>query len=83
MTRKQREILEVIALTDHEWRVCDGRIPQSDPTRILGYIEHCPTGFEVLALSPAPLTCGLFDCWDTALEALLDESRRRGKALAE
>jgi hypothetical protein len=44
------ESLEVIALSDHEWRVCDGRIDPSDASRLLGFIELENGSYEVLKL---------------------------------
>lgn len=78
MTIERADILEIIALSDHEWRVCDGRIAPSDPSRILGYIERCPDGFEVLSLCPGPFSCGSFPRWNSALAALLEKSRHPG-----
>ncbi len=73
MTR-QRE-LEVVALTDHEWRVCDGRVDEGDARRILGYIAEECGQYEVLALKPAPVVCGTFGCLEQSLEALVRATR--------
>ena len=62
--------LEVVALTGHEWRVCDGRINEGDARRILGYIEQRGGQYEVLALSPSPSVCGCFGSWHECLAAL-------------
>lgn len=63
--------IEVVALTGHEWRICDGTIEQHDARRVLGYIEERPDCFEVLVLCPAPHQHGAYSSWDDALAALL------------
>ncbi len=73
--------LEVVALSDHEWRVCDRLLDKADPRRVLAYIERSgEDGFEVLALLPAPTPCGRFSSWSTALtvigELVLKDARR-------
>ncbi len=72
MTRRRE--LEVVALTDHEWRVCDGRVDEGDARRILGYIAEECGRFEVLALNPAPVPCGTFDGLEQSLQALVRAS---------
>jgi hypothetical protein len=62
--------LEVVALSDHEWRVCDRLLHRADPRRVLGYIERRDEGYEVLALLPAPTPCGRFSDWNAALSAV-------------
>ena len=77
--------LEVVALSDHEWRVCDRLLDKADPRRVLGYIERRDEGYEVLALLPAPIPCGRFSDWNAALSAvaaiaLADGGRASGYA---
>jgi hypothetical protein len=77
--------LEVVALSDHEWRVCDKLLDKADPRRVLGYIERSGDGYEVLALLPAPTPCGRFASWNAALSvvaalALSDGRRTQGFA---
>jgi hypothetical protein len=62
--------LEVVSLSDHEWRVCDRLLDKADPRRVLGYIEQSGDGFEVLALLPAPTPCGRFATWNAALSVI-------------
>jgi hypothetical protein len=62
--------LEVVALSDHEWRVCDHRLPPTDGRRLLGVIEESRNGYEVLALTPHPVNFGPFPQWDAAIRAL-------------
>jgi hypothetical protein len=64
--------LEVVALAEDAWRVCDGAIDDFDARRILGYVEKKAGRYEALSLSPAPLFCGAFRSWDDALRALVD-----------
>ncbi|HEY8591213.1 MAG TPA: hypothetical protein VIL55_16820 [Naasia sp.] len=68
--------IEVVALTSHEWRICDGTIDERDARRVLGYIEERPDSYEVLALCPAPRVQGEYSSWDDALKALLATSGR-------
>jgi len=65
-----RSDLEVIALSDHEWRVCDARIDDRDPRRLLGYIERQESQYDVLILAPRPIAHGRFDRWEAALQVL-------------
>lgn len=62
--------LEVVALSDHEWRVCDRLLDRSDPRRVLGYIERRDERYEVLVLLPAPTPCGGFSDWNAALNVV-------------
>ena len=62
--------LEVVALSDHEWRVCDRLLDQADPRRVLGYIELRDDRYEVLVLLPAPTPCGRLASMSAALAAV-------------
>ena len=70
MSGREREDIEVVALSRCEWRICDGRIEEGDARRILGYIERREDRYEVLALNPAPSVCGCFGSWQESLDAL-------------
>ncbi|PRY67464.1 hypothetical protein B0I08_10671 [Glaciihabitans tibetensis] len=48
MTVRQR--LEVMELSDHEWRVCDADLPQGDAQRVLGYVEKRGWHYELTRL---------------------------------
>lgn len=48
----QYEELEVVALSDHEWRVSDPRITERDARRILAYVEDLGDYVMVMWLSP-------------------------------
>jgi hypothetical protein len=63
------EFLEVIALSDHEWRVCDGRVDPADATRLLGFIELENGTYEVLRMREAGVS-DHYDCLAAALAAL-------------
>jgi hypothetical protein len=67
------ESLEVIALSDHEWRVCDGRIDPSDASRLLGFIELENGSYEVLKLRHSR-GCETFDCFAAALASVSELS---------
>lgn len=74
--RPVNDFLEVIALSDHEWRVCDGRIDPSDASRLLGFIELENGAYEVLRFTPSggfsnlEGECENFDCLAAALASL-------------
>jgi len=42
------EDLEVCDISDHEWRVADRRQDEQSPEKVLGYINHSGSTFEVL-----------------------------------
>jgi hypothetical protein len=71
LTRRSTPEFEVVALSDHEWRVCDPKIDSHDPRRVLGFIAQTEGRYEVLALAPSPVSCGGYRDWDAALHALL------------
>jgi len=64
------QFLEVIAVGDEAWRVCDGRVDPADATRVLGFVERRHDRFELLRIGTAPAVCEHFDCLDAALEEL-------------
>ncbi len=70
------DFLEVIALSDHEWRVCDSRIDPSDASRLLAFIEAQDGSYELLRLGAdqrsdgQPGGCQNYDCLAAALAAL-------------
>ncbi len=72
MSNSTDSSLEVIALSDHEWRVCDGRIDASDATRLLAYVEKQGDRVELMRMTPTPGVCDYFDSLDSALAALSD-----------
>ena len=68
--------LEVVALSDHEWRVCDRELDASDTRRILAYIEKCDGAYEVMSMKPKPCVCGRFRTFDDALSRVRAERRQ-------
>ncbi|RFA21780.1 hypothetical protein [Subtercola boreus] len=42
--------IRISILSDHEWRICDRRIPESNAECVLGYIEKTGSFFEVMKL---------------------------------
>ncbi len=69
------DTLEVIALSDHEWRVCDGAMEPGDGRRVLAYIEKCDGSYEVMSMKPLPCMCGRFCSLDDALQRVKTERR--------
>jgi hypothetical protein len=77
MTTGYGDPLEVVALSDHEWRVCDREVEEGDARRILAYIEKCDGSYEVMSMTPAPCVCGRFRSLNDALSLVRAERRRR------
>ena len=62
------ENLEIRALSDHEWRVGDRGRDEKSADKVLGFIQKCATGFEVLKLA-SPEAKVTFDRLDAAVES--------------
>lgn len=58
--------LEVRKISDHEWRVGDGRLDEQSPEKVLGYIQEHDGGFEVLNMAASGNDV-IFDRWDEAV----------------
>ncbi|RFA15909.1 hypothetical protein B7R22_05805 [Subtercola boreus] len=43
--------IRISILSDHEWRICDRRVPDTNAESVLGYIEKTGAYFEVMKLS--------------------------------
>ena len=43
--------IRISILSDHEWRICDRRIPDTNAESVLGYIEKTGDFYEVMKLS--------------------------------
>jgi hypothetical protein len=48
MTFRQR--LEIMELSDHEWRVCDADLDEGDAHRVLGFVEKRGWHYELTRL---------------------------------
>ena len=68
--------LEVVALSDHQWRICDRGVEDDDARRILAYIEKRDGWYEVMSLKPVPSVCGRFCTFHQALECVKAELGR-------
>lgn len=79
MSISHDQFLEVIAVGDEAWRVCDGRVDPADATRVLGFVERRVDHFELLRFGAAPTVFEHFDCLDAALD---DLSRRLSGAVS-
>jgi hypothetical protein len=73
MTMGRGDPLEVVALSDHEWRVCDRELDAGDASRILAYIEKCDGAYEVMSMKPTPCVCGRFSSFNDALSRVRAE----------
>ncbi|WP_317232476.1 hypothetical protein [Clavibacter capsici] len=65
--------LEVVALSGTEWRVCDARIPQSDASRLLAYVQQHGDRVELMRMRPVPGLCDWFGSVDDALATVSEE----------
>lgn len=66
--------LEIIALTDTSWRICDTRVDPTDPAGLLAYVEQEPSGYSVLMLRPGYTESAQTDGLESALSLI--NSRR-------
>lgn len=66
--------LEIIPLTETSWRICDTRVPPTDPGGLLAYIEQDSGGFDVIMLRPGFTETALAGSFDAALSLI--NSRR-------
>lgn len=70
MSHVHDQLLEVLPVGDHAWRVCDRRMDPSDARRVLGFVEERHNRFELLRLGSVPTGRDRFDCLDAALDDL-------------
>ena len=68
--RRWPNAVEVVALSDHEWRVCDRHLDEHDGRRVLGYIEASEALYDVLELRPTPVRHDGCDTWEEAIALL-------------
>ncbi len=71
--RGSKPVLEILAISDHEWRVCDGRFGQSDARRMLGFIGKTRDVYELVHLQGEP-HLESFESLKDALDALVEPS---------
>ena len=64
--------LEVVALTDSSWRICDKRFPPNDAQGLLAYMERVDGHIAVTLLKPPPVTFANASTFAAAL-ALIGE----------
>jgi hypothetical protein len=62
--------IEVRQISDHEWRVGDGRADEMSAEKVLGFIQSVENRFEVLNIK-APQRDLVFDRWDAALSSFV------------
>lgn len=43
--------IRISILSDHEWRICDRRVPDTNAESVLGYVEKTGDFYEVMKLS--------------------------------
>ncbi|RFA08873.1 hypothetical protein B7R54_06260 [Subtercola boreus] len=72
--------IRISILSDHEWRICDRRIPDTNAESVLGYIEKTGSFYEVMKLS-TPRNLFYFTDLEHAVEsfssAIASETLRR------
>lgn len=73
-----KPVLEILSISKHEWRVCDGRFGHNDARRMLGYIDRTPDGYELVRLGTQALPrqqVERFGSLKDALDALVPKTR--------
>jgi len=65
----ERQDIEVLPLSDHEWRVSDSALAEREGLGLLGFIERTGGSFEVMRLG-APLERNLFGTMREAVDFL-------------
>jgi len=61
--------LEVTAINEHSWRVCDSRRPESDAMRLLAFIERRRTSYRITWLAGGR-GWAVFEDFNTALRSV-------------
>jgi hypothetical protein len=61
------EDLQVSPISDHEWRVADGRVNDRSAAKVLGFIQRSGSGFDVLDIT-SPDRDLVFGDWKSAVE---------------
>ncbi|WP_348787676.1 hypothetical protein [Leifsonia sp. NPDC080035] len=59
--------LEIVALSEHSWRVSDSRRSPADADGMLAYVERDAHGVEVMLLRPGRVETVRTDCLAAAL----------------
>jgi hypothetical protein len=60
-----RQGLEVMELSDHEWRVCNAELDEGDAKRVLGYVEKRGWLYELTRLQNPSERLRFFSLTDT------------------
>lgn len=68
--------VDVVALSDNEWRVSDHRIPESEGRSLIGYIQKVGELFEATRLD-SPWERSYFQSLEAAVADLQTEGKRR------
>ncbi|KDP92165.1 MULTISPECIES: hypothetical protein [Clavibacter] len=68
--------LEVVTLSSTDWRVCDARIPESDASRLLAYVQQHDHRVELMRMRPVPGLCDWFASVEDALATIAAELPR-------
>lgn len=67
------EDLQVSRISQTEWRIADGRLSDSSPSKVLGFIQQRGSGFEVLSLD-SPDRDLYFAAWVAAIGSFAEAS---------
>ncbi|MEA9986755.1 MULTISPECIES: hypothetical protein [Subtercola] len=60
--------IRICILSDHEWCICDRRIPETNAESVLGYVELTDTFYEVMKLS-SPRNLLYYPDFERAIES--------------
>ncbi|CAN5320088.1 hypothetical protein BH09ACT6_BH09ACT6_03020 [soil metagenome] len=66
--------IRISIISDHEWRICDRRIPETNAESVLGYIEQTGDFYEVMKIS-APRNLLYFAEFGPAIECFSETLR--------
>jgi hypothetical protein len=66
--------LEIMELSDNEWRICDAAMDENDATRVLGFLEQRAGYFELTSMN-RPHRRERFGSFDSAIAAMTIRTR--------
>lgn len=69
MTNPIHDNIDLVALADTTWRVCDTRFGRGDPRWIVGYLRQENGAFELMWMRPRPGISRWFPTIDHAVRA--------------
>ncbi|GAA1834411.1 hypothetical protein [Agromyces salentinus] len=62
--------VDLVALSETTWRVCDARFDEGDPRRILGYLSWHEPVYEMMWMRPRPGVVRNYPSIERAVQAI-------------